>query len=140
MGADAVGLGKPAVYAMAAYGEEGIVRMLEVLRGELETCMRLVGAPSLAHLRPGLVDASALTTHHSTAYPSPESPYAAAAAASSSSSSSHASLRGVSGAPDHAGAGVGAAAAAAAGCVGGAAAALTIASAARHLRPPAVVG
>eukprot|EP01047_Picozoa_sp_COSAG01_P049874 COSAG01_NODE_4986_length_4569_cov_6.806711_6_plen_117_part_01 len=116
MGADAVGLGKPAVYAMAAYGEEGIVRMLEVLRGELETCMRLVGAPSLAHLRPELVDASALTTHHSAAYPTPESPYAAAAAAAAaaSSSPSHASLGGVSGAPDHAGAGVGAAAAAAA--------------------------
>ena len=31
LGADAVGLGKPAVYAMSGYGQEGIEKMLDVL-------------------------------------------------------------------------------------------------------------
>ena len=31
LGADAVGLGKPAVFSMSAYGEDGIVKMLEIL-------------------------------------------------------------------------------------------------------------
>ena len=49
MGADAVGLGKPAVFSMSAYGEDGIVKMLDILKDELEKCMRLVStAPPVA--------------------------------------------------------------------------------------------
>jgi|EP01047_Picozoa_sp_COSAG01_P031295 L-lactate dehydrogenase (cytochrome) len=74
MGADAVGLGKPAVFSMSAYGEEGIVKMFDILREELEKCMRLVGAPKLADLKPRLVDANSLN-RHTVCAPIPPSPY-----------------------------------------------------------------
>lgn len=34
LGARAVGVGKPAVFAMSAYGEDGVVRMLQMLKAE----------------------------------------------------------------------------------------------------------
>ena len=74
LGADAVGLGKPAVFSMSAYGEDGIVKMLDLLRDEVEKCMRLIGAPSLADLNPRLVDAKSLSLHSDQA-PIPPSPY-----------------------------------------------------------------
>ena len=50
LGATAVGVGKPAVYSMSAYGSDGISKMVEILREELTKCMRLVGAPTLADI------------------------------------------------------------------------------------------
>ena len=35
LGATAVGVGRPALYAMTGYGEDGIVKMLDVLKDEL---------------------------------------------------------------------------------------------------------
>ncbi len=75
MGADAVGLGKPAVFSMSAYGEDGIVKMLDTLKDELEKCMRLCGTPSLKDLNPRLVDARSVGRHTDVA-PIPSSPYA----------------------------------------------------------------
>ena len=127
MGADAVGLGKPAVYAMAAYGEDGLVKMLDILREELETCLRLVGAPTLAHVTPELVDAAALSVH-TTAYRPPASPFLASSAPALATGRAPAA----GGAAE--GKGVSAGAAAVSGCVGGAAAALALASATQHWR------
>ena len=75
MGADAVGLGKPAVFSMSAYGEDGIVKMLDTLKDELEKCMRLCGTPTLKDLNPRLVDARSVGQHTDVA-PIPSSPYA----------------------------------------------------------------
>jgi L-lactate dehydrogenase (cytochrome) len=75
LGADAVGLGKPAVFAMSAFGEEGIVKMLSILEEELVMAMRLAGTPTLADLNPRLVDAASLNRHTDCA-PIPPSPYA----------------------------------------------------------------
>eukprot|EP00656_Telonema_subtile_P049451 TRINITY_DN6151_c0_g1_i4.p1 TRINITY_DN6151_c0_g1~~TRINITY_DN6151_c0_g1_i4.p1 ORF type:complete len:720 (+),score=218.50 TRINITY_DN6151_c0_g1_i4:122-2281(+) len=74
MGADAVGLGKPAVYAMSAYGAEGISKMLSILRDELEKTMRLCGTPSLKDLNPRMVNATSLERHNDS-IPIPPSPY-----------------------------------------------------------------
>ena len=74
LGADAVGLGKPAVFAMSAYGEDGIVKMLETLKDELVKVMRLCGTPALTDLNPRLVDARSLDRHMDVA-PIPPSPY-----------------------------------------------------------------
>lgn len=63
IGADAVGLGKPAVFSMSAYGEDGIVKMMEILKDELVKCMRLTGAPTLADLNPRLVNCRSLELH-----------------------------------------------------------------------------
>eukprot|EP00937_MAST-01D_sp_MAST-1D-sp2_P003856 g3856.t1 len=75
MGADAVGVGKPAVYAMSAYGQRGIEKMLETLRTELVTAMRLVGAATLADIVPGMVNCDDLKRHTVVA-PLPPSPFA----------------------------------------------------------------
>ena len=52
MGADAVGIGRLYCYAMAAAGEAGIVRMLELLENEMVSAMGLLGITRLAGLGP----------------------------------------------------------------------------------------
>ncbi|MCJ7594025.1 MAG: alpha-hydroxy-acid oxidizing protein [Desulfobacterales bacterium] len=50
LGARAVGLGKLQVWALAAGGEEGLVRMLEILKDEILTSMGLLGVTKLEEL------------------------------------------------------------------------------------------
>jgi 4-hydroxymandelate oxidase len=47
LGARAVLLGRPVPWALAAGGEAAVVRMVELVRGELETAMALCGATSV---------------------------------------------------------------------------------------------
>jgi glycolate oxidase len=49
-GADLVGLGRLQCWALAAAGEEGIVRMLELLEDEVIRCLGLLGVKSFAGL------------------------------------------------------------------------------------------
>jgi 4-hydroxymandelate oxidase len=51
LGASAVLLGRPVAYALAAGGEEGVLRLFELLRHELATALTLVGcaSPASAH-------------------------------------------------------------------------------------------
>jgi len=55
LGADAVAIGRPQLYGLAAGGAGGVQRVVELLRAELDLAMALVGAPSLAALEPDLV-------------------------------------------------------------------------------------
>ena len=55
LGADAVGIGRPYVWGLAAFGQEGVGRVLDILRAELEVTMRSVGAASIAEMRRGYV-------------------------------------------------------------------------------------
>jgi glycolate oxidase len=50
MGADAVGIGRLYCYALAAAGEAGIVRMLEILENEVRSAMGLLGVTRYAEL------------------------------------------------------------------------------------------
>jgi isopentenyl diphosphate isomerase/L-lactate dehydrogenase-like FMN-dependent dehydrogenase len=50
LGADAVVLGKLQAWALAAAGSAGVVRMLEILEGELVCQMALIGVTSLSQL------------------------------------------------------------------------------------------
>ena len=75
LGAKAVGLGKPAVYAMSAYGQDGVERMLQILREELEKGMRLCGVTKLSELTPAHVNAIDLERHGGAGTPIPPSPY-----------------------------------------------------------------
>lgn len=43
LGATAVGIGRPVLYSLAAYGEDGVRRMLQILKDEVETALRLAG-------------------------------------------------------------------------------------------------
>ncbi|KAG8833854.1 Cytochrome b2, mitochondrial precursor [Serendipita sp. 399] len=55
LGAKAVGLGRPFLYANGTYGERGVTKAIETLEEEIATTMRLVGARSLAELVPEMV-------------------------------------------------------------------------------------
>src|ERR1700761_7214431 len=63
LGAKGVGIGRPFLYAMSAYGLEGVDRAMSLLKDEMEMNMRLIGASSVADLKPGLVDARGLINH-----------------------------------------------------------------------------
>jgi len=55
LGATAVGMGRPFLYALK-YGQEGVRHAVGVLRDELETTMRLMGITGLEQVRRGLVN------------------------------------------------------------------------------------
>jgi isopentenyl diphosphate isomerase/L-lactate dehydrogenase-like FMN-dependent dehydrogenase len=50
IGARAVGIGRPYIYGLAAFGPEGVERVLEILRAELILTMRQCGTPSIAKI------------------------------------------------------------------------------------------
>ncbi|CAE6512738.1 unnamed protein product [Rhizoctonia solani] len=52
LGAKAVGLGRPFLYANAAWGEEGVRRCVQIMREEIETGMRLLGVTRVEDLGP----------------------------------------------------------------------------------------
>jgi L-lactate dehydrogenase (cytochrome) len=59
----AVGIGRPALYGLAAYGQEGVEKALQILKVELDMAMRLIGAPTVADIHPGMVIARNLDNH-----------------------------------------------------------------------------
>ncbi|KAF2738944.1 hypothetical protein EJ04DRAFT_509116 [Polyplosphaeria fusca] len=60
LGATAVGVGRPYLYALAAYGTQGVERCTDVLAEELATGMHLLGITSLDQVRPNMVNATRL--------------------------------------------------------------------------------
>jgi L-lactate dehydrogenase (cytochrome) len=56
LGAKAVGLGRPFLYAQSAYGEAGVVKIIRILEREILTGMRLLGARSIKDLIPEMVE------------------------------------------------------------------------------------
>jgi 4-hydroxymandelate oxidase len=55
MGATGVAVGRPYLWALGAFGEQGVERALELLRIELFAIMQQVGATSIKHLTPAMV-------------------------------------------------------------------------------------
>jgi len=55
MGATAVGVGRPYIWGLGAFGQGGVERVLELLRAELMGIMQQVGAPTVKHLTPAMV-------------------------------------------------------------------------------------
>ena len=55
LGAAAVGVGRPVVWGLAVAGERGAVRVLEILREELDHTLALCGVNGFAELSPALV-------------------------------------------------------------------------------------
>ncbi|KAI1849258.1 hypothetical protein JX265_008670 [Neoarthrinium moseri] len=52
LGAKGVGVGRAALFGLGAGGQQGVERTFEILKGEMETCMRLLGAPDVSALGP----------------------------------------------------------------------------------------
>jgi isopentenyl diphosphate isomerase/L-lactate dehydrogenase-like FMN-dependent dehydrogenase len=50
LGARAVGLGRPYVWALSAFGQPGVERVLDILRAELQLTMRQCGTPSVRQI------------------------------------------------------------------------------------------
>ena len=50
IGARAVGIGRPYIWGLAAYGQEGVERVLEILRAELSLTMRQCGVASVGQV------------------------------------------------------------------------------------------
>ncbi|KAF7721053.1 hypothetical protein EC973_005518 [Apophysomyces ossiformis] len=63
LGAKGVGIGRPSLYAMSAYGDEGVVRLIQLLQSELEMCMRFMGTPTIADIKRESVNVRNLKDH-----------------------------------------------------------------------------
>ncbi|KAK9452700.1 FMN-dependent dehydrogenase-domain-containing protein [Dipodascopsis uninucleata] len=63
LGAKGVGIGRPLLYALSTYGEEGAIRMIQLLKSEIEMNMRLLGVTSLSQLNESYIDTSSLSMH-----------------------------------------------------------------------------
>jgi 4-hydroxymandelate oxidase len=50
LGARAVGIGRAYIYGLASFGQEGVERVLDILRGELTLTMRQCGTPAIAQI------------------------------------------------------------------------------------------
>jgi 4-hydroxymandelate oxidase len=50
IGARAVGVGRPYIYGLASFGQEGVERVLDILRAELTLTMRQCGTPEIAQI------------------------------------------------------------------------------------------
>ena len=55
LGAKAVGIGRPYVWGLGAFGQPGVERGLELLRIETQAMMQQVGAPNVKALVPAMV-------------------------------------------------------------------------------------
>ena len=58
LGADSICIGRPYLWGMAAFGQAGVEKVLEILRAELQLAMQLHGVPSLADLDSSFVVSS----------------------------------------------------------------------------------
>jgi 4-hydroxymandelate oxidase len=50
LGARAVGIGRPYIYGLTAFGQQGVERVLDILREELQLTMRQCGTPAIAQI------------------------------------------------------------------------------------------
>lgn len=50
LGARAVGIGRPYVWALSAFGQAGVERVLDILRAELQLTMRQCGTPTVSQI------------------------------------------------------------------------------------------
>jgi isopentenyl diphosphate isomerase/L-lactate dehydrogenase-like FMN-dependent dehydrogenase len=50
LGAKAVGIGRPYVWGLGAFGQPGVEKVLDILRAETELIMKQTGASSIAKL------------------------------------------------------------------------------------------
>ena len=60
LGANAVGIGRPAIYALAAYGKPGVAHLLHLLKEEFNSCLQLCGTPKLENIQSSLLVTSKL--------------------------------------------------------------------------------
>lgn len=60
LGATGVGLGRPFLFAMSAYGEEGVRRVIQILKEEMIRDMKLLGVKNISELNENYIEISDL--------------------------------------------------------------------------------
>ena len=60
LGAKGVGIGRPVLYGLAAYGESGVVKTITMLRDEFATCLMMMGCPTVGDIEEEMVLTSKL--------------------------------------------------------------------------------
>ena len=55
LGARAVGVGRPYIWGLSAFGQQGVERVLDILRAELQLTMRQCGAPSVKQIATSMI-------------------------------------------------------------------------------------
>jgi L-lactate dehydrogenase (cytochrome) len=60
LGAKGVGIGRPVLHGLAAYGEVGVVKTIKMLRDEFATCLMMMGCPTVADIKEEMVVISKL--------------------------------------------------------------------------------
>ena len=63
LGAKAVGVGRPFLYAMSSFGQGGVERAIRILKDEVEMGLRLMGVNKLEDLRPEMLCIKNLSDH-----------------------------------------------------------------------------
>merc|ERR1719231_2254717 len=63
LGAKGVGIGRPTLVGMAAYGEEGVEKVVQIFKEELEMHMRLMGTPTIADMSRDMVITKNVADH-----------------------------------------------------------------------------
>jgi isopentenyl diphosphate isomerase/L-lactate dehydrogenase-like FMN-dependent dehydrogenase len=58
LGARAVGIGRPYIWGLAAFGQAGVEQVLDILRREFELVMKQCGTRSLQEIRPSYINSS----------------------------------------------------------------------------------
>jgi isopentenyl diphosphate isomerase/L-lactate dehydrogenase-like FMN-dependent dehydrogenase len=56
LGASAICIGRPYLWGLGAFGEEGVARVLLILREELKRIMQFAGTTKLAAIRPSYLE------------------------------------------------------------------------------------
>jgi isopentenyl diphosphate isomerase/L-lactate dehydrogenase-like FMN-dependent dehydrogenase len=59
-GATGVGIGRPYIWGLSAFGQDGVERVLEILRAELRLTMQQMGTPTIKDITPSRLARSAL--------------------------------------------------------------------------------
>lgn len=63
LGAVGVGLGRAFIYGLAAYGQEGVEKCIQILRDEFTLVMRLMGCRNLGEIKREMIITKDLATH-----------------------------------------------------------------------------
>jgi L-lactate dehydrogenase (cytochrome) len=51
------------LWGLSAYGQDGVEKVVELLKDELHACMQLMGTPSLSDIKPEMVITKNLGDH-----------------------------------------------------------------------------
>jgi L-lactate dehydrogenase (cytochrome) len=67
LGAKGIGIGRPSLVGVAAYGSEGVDKVLQIFKDELEMHMRLMGTPTIKDMVPEMIITRNVADHLSVA-------------------------------------------------------------------------